>query len=435
MSSLFFISYLILVLAWPLSGPITAAVLSILASIVAFYLILGSKEPAIFLQIFIYGGLFIFMVSYLHGIQNKNNDQTIAKEKITEEIHLIREELHKKELLKIALEEKIKRFLDLHRFSGELKDGADLQDVAKKIVREAYSVLGKADECVLYLVNESKQELSLVGSMSASGESVKEKEGTSYERWVMKKSQAVLIEDTRNDFRFPKELAVEFKRLRSLCVSPLVTENKVLGVVRVSSEKPLVFTSDDLRLLDIFSALGAVTLKNILLYEKMEELAARDSLTNLYLYRYFQERLLEEISRANFNKLTFSIILLDIDHFKHYNDDYGHAAGDIVLKNIAAIILKCTEPVDLVARYGGEEFAILLPNKGRKEALQLAEKIRTEIERSKFRVRRIEGRVTASLGVAVFPEGGRTREELIWTADRYLYQAKESGRNRVCGNI
>ncbi len=430
-----FVSCLILILAWALSGPMTAAILSFLAAVFAIYLVLGSKEPALFLQLFIYAVLFVFMVYYLYGIQKRTNDKKILREKLVEEITLSEEGSRKKDLLKKALEEKIERLLNLQSFSEGLREGRDLQEVGRKIVTEIYQVLGNADQCALYLVDEARQELSLVASAKPEGEVIKEKEGSLFDQWVMKRSQAILVEDSENDFRFPKEALEDAAHHRSLCASPLITENKVLGVVRASSGVPNTFSTDDLRLLDIFSSLGAVTLRNILLYQKTEELAIRDSLTGLYLNRYFQERLSEEIRRAHFGQSAFSLLLIDLDFFKRYNDDYGHAAGDMVLRNVTAIISKCVQPVGFVARYGGEEFVVLLPSKGKRAAMNAAEKIRAEIEKARFLVRRVEGRVTVSIGVTAFPQGGRTREELIWAVDKNLYEAKSGGRNRVCGSI
>jgi diguanylate cyclase len=224
------------------------------------------------------------------------------------------------------------------------------------------------------------------------------------------------------------------QRPRSICANPLMTGNKVLGVVRASAASPNIFSTDDLRLLDIFSNLGSVTLKNLLLYAKMEEMAVHDSLTGLYLNRYFKERLSEERRRADYGRKLFSLIMIDVDHFKKCNDNYGHSAGDIVLKNIASIILSCLESVDLAARYGGEEFIVLLPNKNKKEASAVAEAIRLKIETHPFIFRRVETHVTASLGVVAYPEEGGDEEELLRKVDQCLYHAKRLGRNRVCGN-
>jgi diguanylate cyclase (GGDEF)-like protein len=434
-ASQFFLSFLILVFAWTLSGPVTAAVLSLVAAFMALYLVLGAREPAIFLQIIIYAVFFVLVVSILHRIQNKTNNQILRREKLEEDIHLTQEAVEARDSLRAALEEKIRRFLGLRGFSKELRVQSDLEPAALKIVDEIQRTLTGAETCVLYLVDPAEQKLSLTAALARDGAAIKEKQGSIFDEWVMKRSQAILVEDAQSDFRFSREATEAFSHLRSVCASPLVIENKVLGVLRVGSAKPRAFETDDLRLLDIFSSLAAVTLKNILLYRQTRELAIRDSLTGLYLNRYFQEKLAYEIQRSNFDEINFSLILIDIDFFKRYNDEYGHAAGDLVLKNVTALILKCVKPVDFVARYGGEEFAIILPDKKKKEAAAIAERIRLSIEKNKFFVRRTQAHVTVSLGVAAFPEGGRTREELLWTADKNLYEAKHQGRNRVCGNI
>lgn len=431
----FFISFLILVFCWVFSGPLLAAILSALCVVGCFYLALGTREPAFFLQAIIYSGLFLAMVSYLQFVQKNTNDKQILKEKLIEEIHLKKEEIVKSETLAKALEEKIRRFLNLHSFSEEIKGMADLGQAAQKIVSEAYEVLGKADECVLYLVNESRQDLSLVAGVGGGQTPSRENDVNVFDQWVLKRNQAIMVEDSKKDFRFSNDARTPHDQIRSVCVSPLITENNILGVLRASSATPGAFTMDDLRLLDIFAGLGAVTLHNILLYQRMGELAIRDSLTGLYLNRYFQERVNEEIQRANSNKLPFSLILIDIDFFKRYNDEYGHSAGDLVLRNIALIIQNCVDVQGTAARYGGEEFMVLLPDAPKAKGVEMAEKIRREIQKSKFTLRRMEGRVTASMGVAAYPEGGRTRDELIWTADKRLYEAKNSGRNKVCATI
>ena len=434
MGAHYFVSYLILVFAWVLSGPLTAAALSFLISGISLYLFLITKEPAYLLQLFYYAVFYIGMVFYLLGVQKKNNNKQLAREKLIEESHWLQVEIDKKDLLKKALEKKIERFLGLSKFSEQLKEAKDVETAAKEIAQKAYDALEKAEECVLYLVNENRQKLSLIAGESSGGIIIKEKEGSIFDQWVMKNSQGLMIEDSRNDFRFPAETRLEYQRLRSVCASPLMTGNKILGVVRASASAQGVFNADDLRLLDIFSNLGSVTLKNLLLYTRMKEMAIHDSLTGLYLKRYFEERLSEEKKRADYNKVSFGLVLIDIDHFKRYNDEYGHSAGDIVLKNISSVIEKCIEPADFAARYGGEEFVVLLPNKNKKEAHAIAEKLRTAIESSKFVFRRMEGRVTASLGAVAYPSDGRSEEELIRSADKYLYQAKHMGRNKVCGS-
>jgi len=400
---------------------------------IVFYLCLATKEASYFLQIFFYGLLFLFIVSFLYEVQKKLNNRRLVHEKILEDTRTSREEKIKKEELKKALEVKIERFIDLHRFSDVLKDLPGVPDVAQRMVDDILAAFPRAEECVLYLVDDNYEQLSLVASRRGDGGVTREKTGSIFDQWVMRRSRPVVVEDSQTDFRFGIEESAE-EGFRSIAASPLMSENKVLGVVRVSSREPGRFSSDDLRLLDIISDLGAGVLRNRLLYQKMEELAVHDSLTGLYLNHYFQNRLEEEIRRTQINRKSFSLILLDIDHFKNYNDEYGHSAGDMVLKNIAGVLQNCVSPVDLVARYGGEEFILMLPNKTAAEARLVAEKIRRAIDDSRFILRRVESRVTASLGVVSFPDAGFTREELVRAADEYLYEAKRSGRNRVCGN-
>ncbi len=421
--------------AWIFSGPVLAAVLSLLSSAAAVYVALSAKEPEIFSQLPAYALFFVFCLFHFQAVQKNTRNKILVKEKLSEESELAEKEFLKFVSLKKATDEKINRFLSLQKFSEVLKEKKTLEAAAKEVVCEALASFPSAEECILYLVDPKKQDLYLVFGKRRDGGPLQDKEGTVFDRWVMKRSQAIVSDDVRNDFRFLAAQKEGRAAPRSLCASPLITENKVLGVVRVDAEKPGAFKADDLRLLDIFSSLGAVTLRNILLYEKMGELAIRDGLTGLYLNRYFQERLSEEIRRASLNAASFSLILFDIDFFKHYNDEYGHAAGDFVLKNAASIISRCIKPVDLAGRYGGEEFEVLLPNKGKNEALAVTENIRAEIEKGKILLRRVETGVTASFGVSTFPEDGRSKEELLWIADERMYHAKNTGRNRVCGSI
>ncbi len=430
---LFFVSHLILVFAWPLSGPGAAAVLSGFAALVAVYLSLGTKEPAYFLQALLDVALFVYMAFYLYKVQQGFKDRQIAKEKASEELYVSRKEIVRNGELQEALKLKIDRFLDLQRFSEELKGMRTLEEAAERVVREAREVLAKADGCVLFLVDETRQELYRVAGSDT--DVVGHPSGRAFDQWVMKRSQAITIDDATADFRFAADAAPGAERIRSVCASPLVTENKVLGVVRAYSSKPGRFSTDDLRLLDVFSSFGAVTLRNLLLYDTMRELATRDSLTGLYVNRCFREMLEEEIRKAEYLKRPFALILVDIDYFKRYNDEYGHSAGDLVLRNIGALLQKGIGPAEFAARYGGEEFTLLLPGSSRKEAVALAEKLRRQIEKSVIVLRRVERHVTASFGVSVYPEDGRTKEELLWAADKHLYEAKNTGRNRVCGGI
>ena len=433
LASLLFVSYLTLILAWSLSGPMLAAVLTALTSLLVLYLCLALKEPALFIQTVLYGALYLALASFFFEIQKKLNDHLILRENIQEDLVTSRSERAKKTELEKALRRKIDRFLELHQFAETLKVVPTAPELVRRVVEEAHGLVSQAEECVLYLVDETNESLSLAASNRPQDRSAAL--GSAFDQWVMRRSRPLMIEDAYTDFRFSTEKNRSTDLLRAVCASPLMTENKVLGVLRASSSVPDAFSSDDLHALDILSGLAAVTLRNRLLYDKMEELAVRDGLTGLYLNRYFQERLAEELVRSHLKTLKFSLVLIDVDHFKKYNDEFGHTAGDLVLKNVASILDRCLEPSDLAARYGGEEFVLLLPNKGKNEAMRSAEKIRTELENHQLVVRRVKNAVTASLGVASYPEDGKTRQAILGAADQNLYHAKNRGRNQVCGNI
>lgn len=167
--------------------------------------------------------------------------------------------------------------------------------------------------------------------------------------------------------------------------------------------------------------------------EELRQLAITDGLTNLYNYRYFKDHLQQELNRARRHDLNVSIVMIDIDHFKHYNDTHGHPAGDVVLKGIAQLLKDNIRNIDLAARYGGEEFSLVLIETNKAAAKIVAEKIRKLVENHKFAYEDTQplGRITISMGVSTFPEDGTDWETLVNVADKRLYLAKQAGRNAI----
>jgi diguanylate cyclase (GGDEF)-like protein len=175
------------------------------------------------------------------------------------------------------------------------------------------------------------------------------------------------------------------------------------------------------------------TMVEIKIFQKTQDSVILDELTQLYNYRYFMDRLEHEVKRITRYNLGFSLIMIDIDDFKIFNDRNGHLLGNNALKKVAQAFRKCVRDVDVVARYGGEEFAVILPATLKKGALTVAEKIRARVEKSQIPGEESQpgGKLTVSIGVATIPADAATTQDLIERADAALYRAKSRGKNRV----
>ena len=363
-------------------------------------------------------------------------------EKATESANLLNNEIKNKTKDIISLAEKLKRYSTLKETAESFSATLALEDITRLITDRMSRTIQKPGRSLLFLVDTQKQALMLsASSRFFSGESgiareddmVKAKTGDIFDHWVLKHRKSLIVEDVTRDFRFPvDDGGVSERSFRSVISAPMVIENKVIGTLRMDSTSELSYTQDDLRLLDILADLGALAVENSLLYLKTQELAIRDSLTGLSVRRYFMDRLKEEVKRSGGRSAKFSILMIDIDRFKQYNDNHGHASGDLVLKHLSSILNAAAGNGDIVARYGGEEMVVLLSGSDLEKAASKADRIRNTISQSPLKLRRQEANITVSIGVSTYPDDGITEEDLIRVADGRLYKAKENGRDRVC---
>ncbi len=220
--------------------------------------------------------------------------------------------------------------------------------------------------------------------------------------------------------------------LRSLLVLPILDdESRCLGLLSIESDRPRQFTTESEQILSTLVGNASVAFTRAVLYREMERLATTDGLTGLNNHRTFQELLAGELERSQRYQRPFSVLLMDIDHFKSFNDTYGHPVGDLVLKEIAACIRRSIRRNDIPARYGGEEFAVILPENNTEGATISAERIRRTIEQHRIHSADRELQVTVSVGCASFPTHATEATSLVSSADKALYYSKEHGRNRV----
>ncbi len=253
--------------------------------------------------------------------------------------------------------------------------------------------------------------------------------------------EPVVIIDASTDPMMKKvrEIILPLK-IKSILVIPIKFREKVIGTLFLrTSSSERIFSPSEIRLLNTIAALSANALYNAFLFEqvedektRLEKLAITDYLTGIYNVRYFYHRIIEEFNRAERYLHPLSCLMLDIDYFKKINDLYGHRTGDLVLKEFAKLLKRFSRKSDVLARYGGEEFIVMLPQTTIQGAFAEAERIRKAIKDHKFKSLKNKGGITVSIGISYFPHPKvKTHDDLISFADDALFEAKNSGRDKV----
>ena len=215
---------------------------------------------------------------------------------------------------------------------------------------------------------------------------------------------------------------------------PLRGKDKILGVILVDNifnKKPI--TKYDLRILNMFANHAGLAIENSRLFEETVRLSNTDGLTQLWNYGKLQQLLNVEFENAKINEARMSLVMLDIDNFKNFNDTLGHQRGDDALRIVSRILQDNSRKCDIVARYGGEEFTIVMPDTAKESALIVAERLRREVERYFSQDTQIppNRRLTISLGVSTLFEDTTAKDDLVSKADMALYEAKKQGKNRA----
>ncbi|MGQ9817282.1 MAG: diguanylate cyclase [bacterium] len=308
----------------------------------------------------------------------------------------------------------------------------DLDDVLNRILEVIRENFGY-ENCAILLIDKKTNELYVRASRGYPDYLIKKfrlditkKQGiTSY---VAASGKPYYAPDVRKvPFYVPGK-----RSIRSEAAVPMILREEVIGVLDIQSEKLNAFSERDIRMFTIFASQAAIAIENARLYNETKALSLTDSLTQIANRRHFDLILENELKRGRGYSRSVSLAMIDLDHFKQFNDRYGHPAGDQLLIAVAEKIRRTVRDTDFVARYGGEEFVIIFPETPGGSAYKICERVRGAIENNQIVINKY-GKlgITISIGVATYPQSAQSAQELIQKADLALYRAKKLGRNRV----
>jgi len=302
----------------------------------------------------------------------------------------------------------------------------ELGNVLKRML-DTITGMVMADYAVIHVTDETLKEI--IETVDTGSPARPERFAPSLtDRWVVQDGQCVRVADLRRgDLRRYAGKA----GLASLVVLPLACEGKTYGVLEVWSRRESHFDSDDIGFLSLLAMLAGSMIRNA---EHLETLIFRDTLTHVYNRGFMEDQLEREIERYRRSNEPVAFLMVDVDGFKKVNTDYGHPVGDIVLSTLAHLMESKVRQIDVVARYGGDEFGIILPDTIGEHAAVTAERLRRVVEEHDFSASYpalADVRMTISIGGAICPDDGVSREDLIDKADKALAKAERGGKNRA----
>lgn len=248
---------------------------------------------------------------------------------------------------------------------------------------------------------------------------------------VAKSGKPLLIKDVSTTHKLAKSRA-RVEKFKSFAAVPIMSREKIVGVMGVGSHEYREFPEWEVRMLDTIANQIGMAIENAQLYEHALELAFTDGLTGLYNRRYLMEQIEREFSRAERSKVPLSLIMVDLDGLKAVNDHFGHHQGDVFLREVGKIIKINTRASDVAARWGGDEFMLLAPETDSSRSGRIAERIRSQVERYRLNINSKAVGITISAGVVSYPAHAACISELIKNADEAMYNAKRGGKNRSC---
>jgi diguanylate cyclase (GGDEF)-like protein len=334
------------------------------------------------------------------------------------------------------LKRQIERLSLFHEIGKSLASTLDLQKILQTVM-EKISDLLQPDTWSLLMIDEATNELYFEIAIGAGADRLKDvrlRVGEGIAGWVAQTGEPVLVEDVKRDPRFTSRID-ELTQMdtRSVVCVPIKGREKILGVIElVNCLGRESFRKADIPILKSLADYAAIALENARYIQRIHELTITDDCTALYNARHLNFVLDAEIYRSTRYGYEFSVIFLDLDHFKQVNDTHGHLVGSKLLWMIGDLIKGHLRLIDYAFRYGGDEFVVLLPQTSKQNALMVVRRLKTLLNSKVFFTDEgLNITVTASFGVAGFPADGRSRRELLRMADEAMYLVKNTTRNNI----
>jgi diguanylate cyclase (GGDEF)-like protein len=329
-----------------------------------------------------------------------------------------------------SLKRELVRLRAITRIHQNIGANLELDEIARIIVRELVDIL-ECNACAIILLEKGQVKILAERGFSKAYGKLKLSKHTIIIKQVINK-QSVFTGDVSNS-PFTSYIPPGTP-INSLMLIPIVLNHEIRGFVHLDSHKKDAFTEEDFQLSQLLTDEIAVAIQRSFIYADILDLSIRDGLTGCFNRKKFDLDLQAELARAKQEMSEISLLMIDVDWFKKYNDYHGHPKGDELLKKVVNLLKSNTRPYDRTYRYGGEEFAILLSDTVKENAVTVANRLQKTIEQEKFEGEaksQPDKKITVSIGVASFPKDANTVIDLIKAADSMLYEAKESGRNSV----
>src|SRR3954451_14355068 len=322
-----------------------------------------------------------------------------------------------------------------HDVAKALTSSLNLDSILQTIM-DKMAEFFRPDTWSLLMVDEQKDELYFaiaVGDAAETLKTVRLKVGEGIAGWVARHGESLIVPDVYNDPRFAKRIDEMTKwKTRSIICVPLQSKHRVLGVIQLINCAMESFGEQEMFFLHALCDDAAIAIDNARAVEKIQELTITDDCTGLYNARHLYKTLETEVYRSARFGYEFSVIFIDLDHFKQVNDTKGHLVGSRLLAEVGYLIKAQLRLIDFAFRYGGDEFVVLLPQTGKNAAVVVAKRLRDSMRGGDFKTDQGEKiDVRASIGLATFPHDAQTPHDIIRQADEMMYAVKNSTRNNI----